>query len=587
MAMRKVAAMMLLLACPPASGNAQDVTRDTIEARRLFEANIASIHRRDRAAYLATYLQNERLARNGPGGLETGFDNWPARRDTTWPDTLVARDLRVVPVSPGVVYGSYHYRVTQRGMTTEGRSERVFVRTPTGWKIAVSTAFPLPHGAMPPALAIVGATLVNPGSAPIPNAVIVTRNGRIACAGARPQCTPPADAEIVNASGQWAIPGLIDAHVHYSQTAWAEGRPDALDMRDRFPYDSVVSALRAHPEHFHRAFLCSGVTSVFDVGGFPWTIPLAERSAGALNSPRVVAAGPLLTTRDHWLNTPSMKQFVHMTSDSAVRRAVHANATFGAGATKVWYIQLPEAERPGARALLEVAAAESRKAGLPLIVHATQRERAREAIQAGAKVLVHSIDDDTLDRAFLDLARSNGVIVIPTLTVREGYADMFMARSPESRYPLACVRGETRERLRSTAPQALRERGMQTVRSGVWDRQRVTMEENLRRMHAAGVRIAMGTDAGNPGTAHGPSVYREMEAMQKAGMSASGVLESSTIVAARAAGIGEDTGSLEPGKRADIVLLTANPLADISNVSQVSRVIRNGALYGRAELLPR
>lgn len=121
--------------------------RDTIEARRLFEENIDAIHKRDRERYLATYLQSSTLARNGPAGLQLGYENWSARRDSTWPDTLVATDLRVVPLRPGVVYGTYCYSVTQNDTTSHGVSERVFVRTPSGWRIAVTTAFGLPLGA--------------------------------------------------------------------------------------------------------------------------------------------------------------------------------------------------------------------------------------------------------------------------------------------------------------------------------------------------------------------------------------------------------------------------------------------------------
>ena len=95
------------------------------------------------------------------------------------------------------------------------------------------------------------------------------------------------------------------------------------------------------------------------------------------------------------------------------------------------------------------------------------------------------------------------------------------------------------------------------------------MEENVRRLKAAGVPIAMGTDAGNPGTAHGPSVYREMAALERAGLSTAEVLASSTIVAARAMGIANDAGSLEAGKRADLVVLDADPIADLGNVQRV------------------
>ena len=122
-------------------------TSDTVDARRLFEENIDAIHKRDRARYLATYLHTSTLARNGPSGLELGYENWSALRDSTWPDTLIARNLRVMPIVPGVVYGTYCYTVTQNDTTSSGVSERVFVKTPEGWRIAVTTAFGLPVGA--------------------------------------------------------------------------------------------------------------------------------------------------------------------------------------------------------------------------------------------------------------------------------------------------------------------------------------------------------------------------------------------------------------------------------------------------------
>jgi hypothetical protein len=148
---RLLALLVATAACTPAQINTgvfrQPAASDTVEARRVFEENIDAIHKRDRARYLATYLQTEGLARNGPGGLELGYEGWSARRDSTWPDTLIARNLRVHPIAPGVVYGTYCYTVTQKDTTSSGVSERVFVKTPEGWRIAVTTAFGLPPGA--------------------------------------------------------------------------------------------------------------------------------------------------------------------------------------------------------------------------------------------------------------------------------------------------------------------------------------------------------------------------------------------------------------------------------------------------------
>ena len=120
------------------------VAADSAEALALFRENIDAIHKRDRPRYIATYLQSPRLARNGPGGLELGFENWSARTSNSWPDTLMARDLTVVPLAPGVVYGSYRYDVRYGDSLSTGVSERVFVKTPAGWRIAVTSAFGSP-----------------------------------------------------------------------------------------------------------------------------------------------------------------------------------------------------------------------------------------------------------------------------------------------------------------------------------------------------------------------------------------------------------------------------------------------------------
>jgi len=148
---RLLTLLVAVSACTPAPPNdgllARSISSDTAEARQLFEQNIDAIHKRDRVRYLATYLHTEALARNGPAGLELGYEGWSARRDSTWPDTLVAQNLRVHSIAPGVVYGTYCYTVTQRDTTSSGVSERVFVKTPEGWKITVTTAFGLPAGA--------------------------------------------------------------------------------------------------------------------------------------------------------------------------------------------------------------------------------------------------------------------------------------------------------------------------------------------------------------------------------------------------------------------------------------------------------
>ncbi len=453
--------------------------------------------------------------------------------------------------------------------------------------LALTSAWAPPRAsrtsAPPPAVAIVHATLINPNAAPVPDAVVVFKDGRVSCAGPRANCAIPAGAAVRDAAGGFIGPGLIDAHVHYSQTGWVDGRPDAGNVRARYPYDSVVASLRDHPERFDRAYLCSGVTSVFDVGGYPWTLSMARRHEDMTTAPRMRAAGPLMSTIDFWLNLPFERQFVYMGSDSAVRAGVRALARMGASAIKVWYIQVPDSVQGTMQHRLTVVGEEARRVGLPMIVHATELARAKEALAAGARVLVHNVDDVPVDSEFIALAKKNGAIIIPTLTVLYGYEDVFRGRSPAARYPLDCVDRATRAHLESALPDSIRPPAARLERLAATP---VRSAHNLAALVAAGIPIAMGTDAGNPGTAAGPSVYAEMEAMQAAGMSAAAVFASATIGGARAMGRDRELGSLEANKLADAVVFDGDPTANIANARRVRLVIRGGAVYTRAQLLP-
>jgi imidazolonepropionase-like amidohydrolase len=447
-----------------------------------------------------------------------------------------------------------------------------------------SAPAPAPFDEATGTLVLEGGMLVNPGAPPIANATVVLRNGRVVCAGPGAECVPPKGSPRLDVRATYVGPGLIDAHVHYSQTGWVDGRPDAIDLRSRYPYDSVIRDLASHPERFHRSNLCSGVTTVFDVGGYPWTYAVARASRAASDAPRVVAAGPLLATIQ--VDSQMRGQFVYMSDSATVRAAVREHKRQGAEALKVWYIEVPDSVQPHAKAMLMVAAAEARKAGLRLIVHATELATAKDALEAGAAVLVHDVFTGTIDDELLGAAKRNHTIVIPTLTVLEGYADVFAGRSPGLRYPLDCVDSGTRQRLEIVLPESLRAKGEAFWGGPEAKRLRDTGAENLRRLYQAGIPIAMGTDAGNPGTAHGPSVYREMEAMQQAGMPAGAVFAAATIVSARAMALDGEIGSIAPGKRADLVVFEADPTADARNARRIRFVIRNGKLYRQQQLLP-
>lgn len=576
-----------LLALAPAAqaqtGNYTAAARaaDSAAALAAFRSNIGAIHSRDRAAYLRHYLQSPRLARTGPGGVQWGYAGLAGGDPDAWPDTLVATHFEVVPLAPGVVYGAYRYRVVQGG-SSRGVSERVLVKQPDGsWKVAVSTAFGSPGDAPVPAFALTGATIVDGTGAAPRVGTVVMRDGKIACVG---RCDVGPGVETIDARGKWIVPGLVDGHVHYSQTGWADGRPDALDLRDRFPYDSTVADLRANPGRFYRSWLCSGVTATFDVGGYPWTWELRGPAERSTSAPHVAAAGPLVTPfAPAQLLLPGTQQFMRMESDSVTRAAARFVTSWDADALKVWMVVGPtEPDTAVWVRRLGIAAEEARRARKPLIVHATNLWAAKHALRAGARLLVHSVDDAPVDEEFLRLAREAGASYNPTLTVTDGYVQLAERRFRAEGLPMECVDPSTRRKAFLTdslpggrpIPAAGRERLAREYR---------TMLANLKRVHDAGIPVVMGTDAGNPLTLHGPSVYREMEAMVEAGMTPMQVLVASTRNGARAMGR-DDIGTLEPGKVADLVVLDADPLASVGNLRRVALVARGGEIWTRREL---
>jgi imidazolonepropionase-like amidohydrolase len=434
--------------------------------------------------------------------------------------------------------------------------------------------------------AIVGATLLDgTGAPPVTDAVLVVRAGRIACAGTRRSCPVPSGARRTDARGAWLIPGLIDAHVHFSQTGWFDGRPDAADLRDRFPYPEVEANLEAHPERFFHSYRCSGITSVFDVGGYPWTWALRDRFANNPRAPRIAAAGPLLSTIDFWLNLPGQQQFIYMANDSIVRETVRTHAAFRSDAVKLWYIMPPQPpDTARVQALVRAAADESHRHHLRFIVHATGLWEAKDALQAGADVLVHSVFDRPVDDEFLKLARSHHVVYIPTLTVGEGYLEAGRGTVDGRLYPLACADSISLARVRSgpVRPQHGKEWWRDPSASKSIEQERATGQANAKRVQDAGITLAVGTDAGNPGTLHGPSIYRELQLLREAGLGPMELVVDVTQNGARAMGREAEVGTLEAGKAADMVAVDADPLADVRNYQRSRWVMKGGVIAPRA-----
>ena len=449
-------------------------------------------------------------------------------------------------------------------------------------------------------VALVGGTVIDGTGRSLPNATVVVTGDRIACVGPAPACVPPADATRVDVAGRFITPGLVDAHVHYSQTGWVDGRPDGLPAPAIYPYPETARTLRAHPERWHRTYLCTGITAVFDVGGHPWTTRLPQQAERDPLAPHVRAAGPLITfAGPSVLNVDDaeMFTFLPMATSADVQASVARLKGMGAQAVKVWYLAVPpdrRAELDGR--MMEVGAA-AKAAGLDLIVHATGLREAKVALRAGAVLLVHSVEDQPVDDEFLALLSANRAAYAPTLLVgrnaTRANVGIGLGQSVPIDDPGRCVDADTVakiadvERLRPLIPPERRAVDAGFRRLEAVGARMATMADNLRRVHGSGNAIVVATDAGNPLTLHGPSIYGEMEAMQAAGVPAAEIVVMATRNGARVMHRAGDFGTLEAGRIADLVVLGEDPRTDVRAFRSLTHVMRAGRLHPKAELKQR
>ena len=203
-------------------------------------------------------------------------------------------------------------------------------------------------------------------------------------------------------------------------------------------------------------------------------------------------------------------------------------------------------------------------------------------------MLVHSVEDQPVDEEFVQLALEAGTYYAPTLLVgrnwRRARASAMLGRAVEPDDPNHCVDAETRRVLseagilRSMLPadQQSTARAFRLLEGN--DRDIALMQANLLRVHEAGIPVTTATDAGNPLTLHGPSIYAEMEAMEAAGIPAREVLQLSTRTGATFMGLGQAIGTLEAGKLADLIVLTEDPGESTRAFRSITHVMRAGDL---------
>lgn len=373
------------------------------------------------------------------------------------------------------------------------------------------------------------------GARVIPTATVTVENGVITGVGA---VNVPEGATVVDGKGKTLLPGFIDAHAHV------------------FP-DSLKRALRF------------GVTTELDM--FTSLQVMKAGKSPATDRADLMSAGTLVTVAGgHGSEYFPIPTFAPGSDPQAF---IDARIAEGSDYIKLVYdsgssfgLKWNTLTKDDLTAL--IAAAHRR--GKLALVHISSQAGAREALEAGADGLVHLFGSQKPDADFGKFVKTKKAFVIPTLTVVESASGVASGASlvADARLQPFLSAGET-ETLKASFP--ARPNSSLELSNAY---------EAVKQLRAAGVRILAGTDAGNPGTAHGASMHRELELLVNAGLTPTEALTAATATPAAAFGL-KDKGRIAKGMKADLLLVNGDPTTDIMATRDIATVWKSGVALVR------
>jgi imidazolonepropionase-like amidohydrolase len=412
-------------------------------------------------------------------------------------------------------------------------SQRTFLSASAALLVGGALLAALPAAAADRPVAIVGATVFDATGAAPHRATVVIRDGRIAEVG--PSVKAPRGALVIDAKGKALLPGFFDVHTH-----WTPG-----------------GSPRISPE-IANAYIAAGVTTVNDFHQQPESFEPRRRWIASMASPHVNFVARMSTPGGHGADWADRATTKWVNSPQGARMEVKALVPYKPDFIKAfadgWRYGVSADNTSMDEGTLSALVDEAHRNNLKVLTHTVTVERGAIAGRAKVDVIAHSLQDREIDQATVDAIKAGGTAYAPTLAVYD----------PDKGEP--------------PADPEVRRRG--EVKFGY-------ALHNVKVLHDAGVTIALGTDAGMPGTPHGASTLREMELLVRAGLTPSEALIAGTASSAKVLGELADRGTIEAGKRADLVLIDGEPWKAIADVHKTNRVFVDGVLvHGPGVKLP-
>jgi imidazolonepropionase-like amidohydrolase len=407
-------------------------------------------------------------------------------------------------------------------------------------------------------LAITGATLIDgTGAAPVEDAAVVIHKGRIVAAGPRAKVKIPHGAQIVDAQGKTILPGLWDVHAHLEQVEWgpiylAAGVTTVRDCGNELEFITAVRDAIAQGRGLGPRLLLAGVVD----GSGPMAIGV-ER----VDTPEQAR---VWTNRYHAAGFQQMKIYSSVTLENL--KAV-ADEAHHLGMTVTGHV--PQ----GLTAYQTVPAGEDQINHISYIADIMQPPLPDNATRAERRNAAANLDVDSAEaKKALTFLKDHHTVVDPTIALFELFTAT-TAKPPASFEPGI-------NKIPQVLAQQLTDVGPPNENSEVGEKIFEKSIAIVGALHRSGVPIMAGTDQAVPGH----SLHREIELYVQAGFTPMEANQDETHVPARELGLQKETGSVEKGKRADLILINGNPLEDIHNTRNVEYVITNGTMYHTAEL---